>query len=210
MNRLRPLRIAIFASGNGSNAQRIAEYFSEKHIATVALIVSNKTDAYVLERAKALDIPAYCFSKNQFVEGDDILVLLQKYQIDFIVLAGFLLLIPRKMIQAFPNAVINIHPALLPKFGGKGMYGHHVHEAVIAAKEKESGITIHYVNEKYDDGAHILQATCPITENDTPDTLAEKIHRLEYDFLPETIEKVFCHSRKNEKYFTPLHFGKQL
>jgi phosphoribosylglycinamide formyltransferase-1 len=183
-------RIAIFASGNGSNAQRIAEYFSEKSIATVALIVSNKTEAYVLERAKALNIPAYCFSKNQFLEGDDVLVLLQEYQIDFVVLAGFLLLIPQKLIRAFPDAIINIHPALLPKFGGKGMYGNYVHEAVIAAEEKESGITIHFVNEKYDDGVPILQATCPIAEHDTSDTLAKKIHQLEYEHFPKTIERV--------------------
>jgi phosphoribosylglycinamide formyltransferase-1 len=185
-----PTRIAIFASGNGSNAQRIAEYFSEKSIATIALIISNRKEAYVLERAKTLQIPAYCFSKEQFTEGDDVLALLREYRIDFVVLAGFLLLIPQKLIQAFPNAIVNIHPALLPKFGGKGMYGHRVHEAVIAAKEKESGITIHFVNEKYDDGAHILQATCPITANDTPDTLAEKIHRLEYEHFPKAIENV--------------------
>jgi len=187
-----PYRIAIFASGNGSNAQRIAEYFSEKSIATVALIISNKTDAYVLERAKTLNIPYHCFSKNQFLEGDEILALLQEYQIDFIVLAGFLLLIPQKLIQAYPNAIINIHPALLPKFGGKGMYGNHVHQAVIASKEKESGITIHFVNEKYDDGVPVLQATCPVSENDTPESLAKKIHQLEYDFYPKAIEQILA------------------
>ena len=183
-------RIAIFASGNGSNAQRIAEYFSEESIATVALIVSNKKEAYVLERAKTLNIPSYCFSKEQFAEGDDVLALLREYHIDFVVLAGFLLLIPQKLIQAFPNAIVNVHPALLPKFGGKGMYGKHVHEAVIAAKEKESGITVHFVNEKYDEGTYILQATCPIADNDTPDTLAEKIHKLEYEYFPRAIELV--------------------
>ena len=185
-----PYRIAIFASGNGSNAQRIAEYFSEKSIAEVALIVSNRKDAYALERAEALQIPTHCLSKEQFTEGEDVLALLREYCIDFVVLAGFLLLIPQKLIQAFPNAIVNIHPALLPKFGGKGMYGSRVHEAVIAAKEKESGITVHFVNEKYDDGTHILQATCPITATDTPDTLAEKIHQLEYEFFPKAIEKV--------------------
>jgi len=191
-----PYKIAIFASGSGSNAQRIAEYFAETSIATVALIVSNKQEAYVLERAKALNIPAYCFSKEQFREGDDILALLREYRIDFVVLAGFLLLVPQKLIRAFPDAIVNIHPALLPKFGGKGMYGRHVHEAVIAAQERESGITIHFVNEKYDDGAHILQSTCPITENDTPDTLAEKIHQLEYEYFPKAIERVV-----NKKYY---------
>ena len=191
-----PYKIAIFASGSGSNAQRIAEYFAETSIATVALIVSNKQEAYVLERAKALNIPAYCFSKEQFREGDDILALLREYRIDYVVLAGFLLLVPQKLIRAFPDAIVNIHPALLPKFGGKGMYGRHVHEAVIAAQERESGITIHFVNEKYDDGAHILQSTCPITENDTPDTLAEKIHQLEYEYFPKAIERVV-----NKKYY---------
>jgi phosphoribosylglycinamide formyltransferase-1 len=183
-------RIAIFASGNGSNAQRIAEYFSKKSIATVALIVSNKKEAYVLERAKSLQIPAHSFSKEQFTEGDDVLALLRKYRIDFVVLAGFLLLIPQKLIQAFPNSIVNIHPALLPKFGGKGMYGSYVHEAVIAAKEKESGITVHFVNEQYDAGTHILQATCPVTANDTPDTLAKRIHELEYEYFPKAIEQV--------------------
>jgi phosphoribosylglycinamide formyltransferase-1 len=185
-----PRQIAIFASGNGSNAKRVAEYFSEKSIATVALIVSNRKEAYVLERAKSLQIPAYSFSKEQFTEGDDVLALLREYRIDFIVLAGFLLLIPQKLIQSFPNSIVNIHPALLPKFGGKGMYGSHVHEAVIAAKEKKSGITIHFVNEKYDDGTHILQAICPVTVNDTSDTLAEKIHKLEYEYFPKAIEQV--------------------
>jgi phosphoribosylglycinamide formyltransferase-1 len=156
----------------------------------VALIVSNRKEAYVLERAKTLQIPAYHLSKKQFTEGDDALALLREYRIDFVVLAGFLLLIPQKLIQAFPNAIVNIHPALLPKFGGKGMYGNRVHEAVIAAKEKESGITVHFVNEKFDDGSHILQATCPIIATDTPDSLAEKIHQLEYDFFPKAIEKV--------------------
>ena len=196
MKHVRPCRLAIFASGSGSNAQRIAEYFAETSIATVALIVSNKQEAYVLERAKALNIPAYCFSKEQFRDGDDILTLLREYRIDFVVLAGFLLLVSQKLIRAFPDAIVNVHPALLPKFGGKGMYGHHVHEAVIAAQERESGITIHFVNEKYDDGAHILQATCPVTENDTPDTLAEKIHQLEYEHFPKAIERVV-----NEKYY---------
>ncbi|MCL2511227.1 MAG: phosphoribosylglycinamide formyltransferase [Bacteroidales bacterium] len=184
--------IAIFASGNGSNAQRIAAYFSDKSIATVALIISNRKEAYVLERAKSLQIPAYHLSKEQFATGDDVLALLQEYRIDFIVLAGFLLLIPQKLIQAFPNAIVNVHPALLPKFGGKGMYGSRVHEAVIAAGERESGITVHFVNEKFDDGAHILQATCPVAADDTPDTLAKKIHQLEYEYFPKAIERVLA------------------
>jgi phosphoribosylglycinamide formyltransferase-1 len=190
MKHVLPHRIAIFFFVYGSNAQRIEEYFSGKFMATVALIVSNRKEAYVLERARSLQIPAYCFSKEQFAEGDDVLALLREYRIDFVVLAGFLLLIPQKIIQAFPNSIVNIHPALLPKFGGKGMYGSYVHEAVIAAKEKESGITVHFVNEKYDEGTHILQATCPVTANDTPDTLAEKIHKLEYEYFPKAIEQV--------------------
>ena len=182
-------RIAIFASGNGSNAQRLAEYFSQNENIEVALIISNRKDAYVLERAKNLGIPAFCFSKAQFAEGDDILSLLKEYRIDLVVLAGFLLLIPESIIDAFPDRIINIHPALLPAYGGKGMYGHHVHESVIAAREKESGITVHLVNEKYDDGKYLFQAKCPVSSEDTPDILAQKIHLLEYEHFPKVIEQ---------------------
>ncbi|MDR0364274.1 MAG: phosphoribosylglycinamide formyltransferase [Bacteroidales bacterium] len=183
-------RIAIFASGNGSNAQRIAEYFADNANVEIALILSNKKDAFVLERAKTLQIPAFYFPKSQFLSGKDIIALLESYQIDLIVLAGFLLLIPKSIIDAFPNQIVNIHPALLPKYGGKGMFGNHVHEAVITSNEKESGITIHFVNEKYDDGTYIFQATCDISPTDTPDSLAQKIHALEHEHLPKIIEKL--------------------
>lgn len=184
------VRIAVLASGNGSNAQRLAEYFAGNRDISIPLIISNKKDAYVHERAKGLGIPSYCFSRAQFSEVDEVLDLLKEYRIDVIVLAGFLLLVPEKIIKAFPDRVVNIHPALLPKYGGKGMYGHHVHEAVIAAGEQESGITIHLVNEKYDDGRYLFQARCTLTPEDTPETLAQKIHLLEYEHFPKVVEQL--------------------
>lgn len=183
--------IAIFASGSGSNAENIILFFKNSAFFTFPIIISNKQDAYVHERAKALRIPSVTFAKDDFSKPDKILQLLKSYHIDYIVLAGFLLKVPSEIIQAFPNKIINIHPALLPKYGGKGMYGHHVHEAVKAAGEKESGITIHYVNENYDEGNIIFQAKCRIDENDTPDDIAEKVHELEYSFFPKVIEEVF-------------------
>lgn len=183
-------RIAIFASGNGSNAQRIAEYFADNDAVEISLILSNKKEAYVLERAKNLGIAAFHIPKAQFLEGTEVLKILQEREIDFIVLAGFLLLIPPAIIDAFPEKIVNIHPALLPKYGGKGMFGGHVHEAVVAAGEKESGITIHFVNEKYDEGDYIFQAKCAVAPNETPDSLAQKIHALEYEYFPKTLEKL--------------------
>ena len=184
-------RIAIFASGSGTNAQRIIEYFQNiKDKINISLILSNKEDAYVLERAKKFDISSFVFTAKQFKETDIVINELKKNQIDFIVLAGFLLKVPDVFIKVFPEKIINIHPALLPKYGGKGMYGSHVHEAVIEAKEKESGITIHYVNEHYDEGQIIFQAKCKIDENDTPEILAQKIHTLEYEHFPKVIEKL--------------------
>lgn len=183
-------KIAIFASGNGTNAQRISEYFVNNKNIKVSIILSDKKDAFVLERAKKLNIPAQSFTKNDFNETDNIIQLLKQYDIDLIVLAGFLKLVPENLIEAFPNKIINIHPALLPKFGGKGMYGHHVHDAVIAAHEKKSGITIHYVSKNFDEGTTIFQAICDLTSEDTPETLAEKIHLLEYEHFPKVIEKL--------------------
>ncbi|MBK7028178.1 MAG: phosphoribosylglycinamide formyltransferase [Bacteroidales bacterium] len=183
-------RIAIFASGSGSNAQRIIEYFSEKNILEIAGIYCNNPSAYVLERAKNLNVPARLFNKEQFYHSSDILEDLRSKKVDWVVLAGFLWLIPSNILQAYPDHIINLHPALLPKFGGKGMFGSKVHESVIRAGEPESGITIHYVNEKYDEGKVIFQARCPITESDTSETLASKIHALEYEYLPKTIEKL--------------------
>jgi phosphoribosylglycinamide formyltransferase 1 len=182
--------IAILASGNGSNAQRIIEYFStEKHI-HFPVIITNKADAYVRNRAAQLNIPSVYLSKTEISQTDALLQLLKDNKIDWIILAGFLLLIPQQIIQAYSNRIINIHPALLPKYGGKGMYGMHVHEAVIANKETESGISIHYVNEYYDEGNIIFQAKCKIAENDTAEDLAHKIHLLEYEYFPKVIEDI--------------------
>jgi formyltetrahydrofolate-dependent phosphoribosylglycinamide formyltransferase len=182
--------LAIFASGAGSNAAKIIERFKNHSTIKVCLIVSNKKEAGVLKIAEQNQIPTLIIEKEQFFSGDAYVAALQKHKVSFIVLAGFLWKVPEKLITAFPNKIINIHPALLPKYGGKGMYGHFVHEAVIEHKEKESGITIHYVNEKYDEGKHIFQATCHVEATDTPEQLAEKIHLLEHRHFPEQIEKL--------------------
>lgn len=182
-------RIAIFASGNGTNAQRIAEYFSNKMEVEICLILSNKSDAGVLKRAQKLGIRAEVFNRDEFKEGEKVDVLLQEHNIDLIVLAGFLWLVPVFLTEKYPNRIINIHPALLPKFGGKGMYGMNVHRAVIESGEKKSGISIHYVNSKYDEGQIIFQASFDITEGETAESLANKIHQLEYDHFPVIIEK---------------------
>jgi len=192
--------VAILASGSGSNAENIIRFFRDskdfedfKDSGNVCfpVIVSNKEDAYVHERAKKLGISSYTFKKSDFESGR-VLEFLKEQQIDFIILAGFLLKVPENLLQAYPNKIINIHPALLPKFGGKGMYGSHVHEAVVAAKEKESGITIHYVNENYDEGQIIFQAQCEVLPTDTPDDVAEKVHALEYEFFPKVIKRIFA------------------
>jgi phosphoribosylglycinamide formyltransferase-1 len=183
-------KIAIFASGSGTNTQRIIEYFTGNTQISVSLVLSNKPDAYVLERAKRLQVPSVVFDRHTFNETDEIPDLLKKEGIDFIVLAGFLWLVPLNLIRAYPGKIINIHPALLPKYGGKGMYGERVHEAVIQSGDKESGISIHYVNEKYDEGSIIFQAKCEVLPDDTPDSLAQRIHQLEYKHYPEVIEKL--------------------
>ena len=182
-------RLAIFVSGGGTNLQRIADYFSTNPNVEICLVVSNNADAYALQRAKNLSIPSEVIDRPTF-KSAEFVARLKNLNIDLIVLAGFLWLVPQTLINAFPNKIINIHPALLPKYGGKGFYGEHVHKAVIAAHEKESGITIHYANEKYDSGDIILQAKVDIDKNDTPDTLAAKIHKLEYKHYPEVIEKL--------------------
>ena len=181
--------IALFASGNGSNVQRIAEYFADSKTVNISLIVCNKPKAYVLERAKNLGIDTLLIDKKMFYETDFVIKTLQNLHVDLIVLAGFLWLIPKNLIEAFPEKIINIHPALLPKYGGKGMYGMRVHEAVIANKESHSGITIHYVNSNYDEGNIILQEKCKLLANDTPETVAQKVHELEYIHYPVVIEK---------------------
>jgi len=182
-------RIVIFASGSGTNAENIIKYFQKNTIATVVHVLSNKKDAKVLDRSNALKVKNLHFNKEDFIVNDTILNLLKK-EADFIVLAGFLWRVPQKIIEAFPQKIINIHPALLPKYGGKGMYGMHVHEAVVANKEKETGITIHYVNENYDEGAIIFQESVRVDNNDTPDDVAMKIHQLEMKYFPKVIEDI--------------------
>lgn len=181
--------LVIFASGSGSNAENIIRYFAQKPEFCVKKIYCNVPGAYVLERAKKYNIPSVVFNREEFRNPEKILRQLQEEETDCIILAGFLWLIPACITAAFPDRIINIHPALLPAYGGKGMYGHHVHEAVIAAGEKESGITIHYVNDHYDEGTTIFQARCPVLPTDTPDTLAARIHELEYQHFPEVIEE---------------------
>lgn len=184
-------RVAVFASGSGTNFQQICEYFNQKNNdIKIELLIVNKKNAYVLERAKQLNVKSVYFNREDFYSSDKVVECLKENQIDFIVLAGFLWLIPDNILKEYPNKIINIHPALLPKYGGKGMHGHHVHEAVIAAKEPESGITIHYVNEKYDEGNIIFQAKCSITPEDTADSLAEKIHLLEKEHFPKVIDSL--------------------
>ncbi len=185
------LRIALFASGSGSNAENIIRSFLNDSKFEFPLIISNKKDAFVHERARKLDIPSFTFSREDFVKAEPILDILKEYQIDCIVLAGFLLKVPEVLIHAFPDKIINIHPALLPNYGGKGMYGHHVHEAVKASGDTESGITIHCVNSNYDEGNIIFQAKCPVLPTDTADLIAEKVHALEYDYFPKVIKNLW-------------------
>ena len=188
MNRLP--RIAIFASGNGSNAQRIADFFSGKGILEIVAIYCNNPDAFVLERAKEMKIPSILFNRSTFIQSHEILDDLIARDVDWIILAGFLWLIPGYILNAYPQKIINIHPALLPNYGGKGMFGARVHEAVITSGDTESGITIHYVNERYDEGQVIFQEKCQIVSEDTPESLAGKIHKLEYEYFPQEISKL--------------------
>lgn len=181
--------IAIFASGSGTNAENIARYFSKSETIKVAVVLSNNRSVGVHARVNALGIPSFVFSREEFTEGKPVLDKLAAYGVDFIVLAGFMNKISDALLKAFPDKIINIHPALLPAYGGRGMYGHHVHEAVLAAGEKESGITIHYINERYDEGDIIFQATCPVLPADTPDALAARVHALEYAYYPRVIEE---------------------
>jgi len=180
--------IAIFASGSGTNAENIIKYFSNKNSARVSLVLSNKREAYVLKRAATLNVRSVFFDRKELYVTDKVLRYLALYKIDFIVLAGFLWLIPENILDAYDKRIVNIHPALLPKHGGKGMYGDIVHRAVIANHEKASGITIHYVNKYYDKGDIILQVKCKVDPSDTPDTLALRVHALEYEHFPVVIE----------------------
>ena len=183
-------RLAIFASGEGSNAENIVEYFSDSQGVEVVILVSDNPSAGVHERMKRLGIPSVVFSKDEFAAEEPVLKKLATYQIDWIILSGFLKKVSGKLLAAYPNHIVNIHPALLPKYGGKGMYGARVHEAVVAAGEKESGITIHYINEKYDEGPAIFQAKCPVLPTDTAEDVAHKVHTLEYEYFPKVIEQL--------------------
>lgn len=187
--------IAIFASGNGTNAQRIVEYFSDNQNINVCLILSNKKDAFVLQRAKNLNISSIYFNRSDFYETEKINNILKQNSVDLIVLAGFLWLIPLKLIKDFSGKIINIHPALLPKFGGKGMYGDKVHKTVIETGEKETGISIHFVNEKYDEGKIIFQKKIRIQSDNDHESLAKKIHQLEYKYFPQVIESLLNDSK---------------
>ncbi len=183
-------RIAIFASGSGSNAQKIMEHFKRHEDAEVALLLTNNPDAYVLLRADSFEIPSHIFDKHELYQTDEVLDLLKSLKIDLIVLAGFLWLIPKNILNSYPNRILNIHPALLPKFGGKGMYGDKVHEAVLKAKEQEGGITIHYVNENYDEGEYIYQVRYKIEEDDNLEMIKFKGQQLEHLHYPRVVESV--------------------
>jgi phosphoribosylglycinamide formyltransferase-1 len=183
-------RIAIFASGSGSNAQKIMEHFKRSSEAEVVLILTNNPQAYVLQRADNFEIPSHIFSRHEFYETDGIIRLLKNLQVDLIVLAGFLWLVPPALLAAFPNKIINLHPALLPKFGGKGMYGDHVHKAVLAAGEEESGITIHFVNEQFDEGEILHQSRFKIEPGDTLEIIKFKGQQLEHQNFPRVIESL--------------------
>lgn len=181
-------KIALFASGSGTNAQNIIEYFTNNEYVEIDSLWSNNANAFALKRAKKLNIKTYIFDREEFYKTDNIVRILNNRNVDLIVLAGFLWLIPSNLIENY--CIINIHPALLPKYGGKGMYGMNVHKAVVESGDKESGISIHFVNEKYDDGKLVFQAKCPVLPSDTPEDVANKIHQLEYEHFPKEIEKL--------------------
>ena len=189
------INIAVFASGSGTNAQKIMEYFDNHPHIRVSLILSNKSDAQVLLRASNFFIPTFIFDRDTFYNSEKVLIVLKEKNVSWIILAGFMWLVPENILTSFENKIINIHPALLPKFGGKGMYGMKVHEAVVIAKENESGITIHYANAHYDEGNIIFQAKCFIDKNETADSLSEKIHLLEHKYYPTIIEKTILENQ---------------
>ncbi|WP_337420078.1 phosphoribosylglycinamide formyltransferase [Phocaeicola sp.] len=182
-------KIAILASGEGTNAERIIRYFTGYATIEVAVVIASRPTAHVIERAHTLNVPCEVIIPQDFAAGKGLEVL-KNYGIDFVVLAGFLSRIPDDVLHDYARRIVNIHPSLLPKFGGKGMYGMHVHEAVLAAGEHESGITIQYINEHYDEGDIIFQAKCPVLPGDTPETLAQRVHALEYTYYPQEIERL--------------------
>jgi len=183
-------RIIVLASGSGSNAENIISFFKKKDSIKICAVLTNKKTAAVLERCERLETPAFYFNKTAFSDSDAVIRLLKALNPDLIVLAGFLWKIPASLIKAFPNNIINIHPALLPKYGGKGMYGAKVHQAVKDNSESETGVTIHYVNENYDEGAIIFQAKTTVTPSDDANSIAKKVHQLEYEHFPKVIEKL--------------------
>ncbi len=190
VNSQHPTHIAIFASGGGSNARKIIKHFKDSTVGHVVLLVSNKRNAGVLAIAQAHGISTQIIDRNGFYETENMLKILEDHRIGLVVLAGFLWLVPTYLVRAYPKRMLNIHPALLPKFGGKGMYGHHVHEAVKTAGETETGMTIHFVNEHYDDGDIIFQARCPVAKEDSPEDIARNVLALEHRYYPEIIEQV--------------------
>ena len=185
-----PKKLAIFASGSGSNAENICNYFASRSDVEIVLICTNKRDAFVVKRAEKLNIPVVFITKTELNNFDDLHKKLKTAKVDFIVLAGFLLKLPAIMIRKYPNHILNIHPSLLPKYGGKEMYGNNVHSAVLKNKETESGISIHFVNQNYDEGKLILQKKCSVSKNETVNTLADKIRKLEHKYFPVAIERV--------------------
>lgn len=182
-------RIAILASGSGSNAENIVNYFAGKGEVEIPFIMSNNKSAFVHERAARLGVPSVTFGRDK-LESGEVLAYLREQKIDFVVLAGYMLKIPDDMLAAYPDRIVNIHPSLLPKYGGRGMHGDHVHEAVVAAHETESGITIHYLNDRYDEGSVVFQAKCEVLPTDTPHDVATKVHALEYAHFPHVIEEL--------------------
>ena len=183
-------KLAIFGSGAGSNAENICVYFNNSSDIKVVMMCTNRKDAFIIERAKKLKIPMVFTSKTELENFDDLAKILAKYKVDYIILAGFLLKIPSKMIEQYPNKIINIHPALLPKYGGKGMYGENIYKAVLENKETESGISVHFVNQNYDEGEVILQKKCNVSKTDTIDSLEKKIRALEFEYFPKVIKKI--------------------
>lgn len=194
-------KIGIFASGSGTNAEKIMQHFERSTVARVVLVASDNPEAGVLERARRFGVPAAIFTRDQFADGAAPLEALRAAGVDYLVLAGFLRLVPRNIIEAYDGRIVNIHPALLPKFGGRGMYGDRVHRAVIEAGESESGITIHRVNERFDEGAALARFSCPVLPDDTPESLAERIHALEHAHFPAVIEQDILKIMSHETSF---------
>ncbi len=188
--------VAIFVSGSGTNCENIIRYFKDSEEVKISLVLSNKADAYALVRAKNLNVPTAIMNKNDFNDREKMMTLMKEYEIEFIVLAGFLLIVPDFLIEAYNRRMINIHPALLPKYGGKGMWGHHVHEAIKAAGETETGMTVHWVSDVCDGGEIIAQFSTPLSPDDTPDDIAHKEHLLEMEHFPRVIEEIISNIQK--------------